>query len=678
MHLSELRIRNFRACLDTSIHLKRDLTVLVGENNGGKTTVLDALRLLTTPSDPRRKRYPELRDVYRDHPDQPVRLDARFEDLSPTQKGWFITALESPTKATARLGYEWAPPPPGVRRSRATLTVGPRSSPDPEPTTREVVRHVHLPALRDATRDLASSAPGRIEFLLRHLMGESGKEKEKLLIQQAREAFGGLMAKSETLRLASQRVADEFNPLTDGFHPHKARLEFADATLLGLARDLRFRLSQNGVDLADLVETGLGYANLLYLASVLVELAAAKDAELTLLLVEEPEAHLHPQLQAVTLELLRTRARESQDRDTTRGQRAGRIQVIVTTHSPNLASAVPCDHIVVMRSRPGAELGQQSRHEDPSAEAKTLPATPGASPDGEGTPSATSIAKTCSATSQAVAISRLDVDSRLRRKVDRYLDVTRSGLLFSRRVLLVEGLAEALLMPVFARQLFPPGSSELNRFLATAVVAIDGVDFEPFVRLLLCPEEAGGPTIAELVVAVTDDDAVMDDPEDAEAEDGESEGGPTDDTDGGGRAAEHDNGGRRRVRALKAIAKQYGVDDRLDALVTTVTFEHALVEHCEENQDRLAMIASACAKMNKSSGWVERRRKRFISKVQNKPTPRDRASAFMTEFVAKKSFRKGDFAQLLAAELEPPDEPKKSFGVPSPFADALRRLVASP
>lgn len=710
MHLAELTLRNFRSCVDTTVRFEKDLTVLVGENNGGKTSVLDAIRLLTTPSDGRRTRYPEVRDVHRDQPDGPMRIDARFEQLSPTQKGWFLTALTSPTEDTAILGYEWTPPGPGVRRSRPVLTVGPRRSQDPEPIVRDSVRHVHLPALRDAARDLASSAPGRIEFLLRHLMGADAKTKEPALLKAAKDAFDGLMRADGTLQAASDRVAKEFNPLTDGFHPHEARLEFTDATLTGLARDLRFRLSQRGVDLAELTETGLGYANLLYLASVLVELAAAKDAELTLLLVEEPEAHLHPQLQAVTLDLLRRRARESQERTVAAGERAGRIQVIVTTHSPNLASSVPCSHVVVMRSKPQPETEPEAtdaegseQPDEPEAGSTEGPSAEAADPEGPPTP------RPRSPTTQAVAVSRLGIDGALLRKVDRYLDVTRSGMLFSRRVLLVEGLAEALLMPVFARQLFAADSPELNRFHGASVVAIDGVDFEPFVRLLLSPETLGGPTIAERLLVITDDDSAGegDDEglEEEELDDELDEGSREDNTvaaalgqtvggeadakreeepktrgvagAGEGEAVSKLSAGERRKKAFESIARGYGVSERLGVFITKVTFEHALVEHCGDDADKLALVESACAKMNATPGWVKRRRKKFRDDVSSKTTASERAAAFMAAFVTKK-FRKGDFAQLLAAEIEPTGRAPRLFGVPSHFADALTKLVELP
>lgn len=65
MHLGSLTISRFRSCDNVTVSLRRDLTVLVGENNGGKSNVVDAIRLLTLPLSGRRERYPEDEDVRR-------------------------------------------------------------------------------------------------------------------------------------------------------------------------------------------------------------------------------------------------------------------------------------------------------------------------------------------------------------------------------------------------------------------------------------------------------------------------------------------------------------------------------------------------------------------------------------------------------------------------------------
>jgi putative ATP-dependent endonuclease of OLD family len=90
-----------------------------------------------------------------------------------------------------------------------------------------------------------------------------------------------------------------------------------------------------------------------------------------------------------------------------------------------------------------------------------------------------------------------------RQDLERYLDATKSNLLFARRVMLVEGAAELLLIPILAQRVL---GLDLEREGIT-LVAIHGAHFGPFARLFsdrCMPKrcaivaDADGPAVAPL------------------------------------------------------------------------------------------------------------------------------------------------------------------------------------
>jgi putative ATP-dependent endonuclease of the OLD family len=92
MHLKKITLQNFRSFDEGEVELQEDLTIFVGENNGGKSNAIDAIRLLTQPLGGRREIYCEPTDVRFQSPNEGFELETLFIGLDAGQQGRLITA----------------------------------------------------------------------------------------------------------------------------------------------------------------------------------------------------------------------------------------------------------------------------------------------------------------------------------------------------------------------------------------------------------------------------------------------------------------------------------------------------------------------------------------------------------------------------------------------------------
>ncbi len=140
MHLDSLRLERFRSCPDVTINLRSDLTVLVGENNGGKSNIIDGLRLLTLPLNGRRERYPEDDDLRRGSTERTFTVEGRFSGLSDTVKGLLISAVPDPAADLAIFGMRYQCKTSSNSRGKTTLWAGKFDTAEPEPGATELIR----------------------------------------------------------------------------------------------------------------------------------------------------------------------------------------------------------------------------------------------------------------------------------------------------------------------------------------------------------------------------------------------------------------------------------------------------------------------------------------------------------------------------------------------------------
>ncbi len=467
MFISKLSLVNYRNFSNATLPFKKGINTVIGENGSGKTNLFRAIRLLLDDN--------LLRSAYK--------LDERdfHRGLKPWQGHWIIISIEfqelsedeaiqslflhgtgnaegQPLKiatynlifrprADVRLALSKLPPGDEVALSglQASITIdnyetvftGKSTADFNDPKVYKTivgdfaavvfptlmhpsevgaklpallsvsneVAFTHVQALRDVVSDFKANRTNPLLTLLKSKTGELDAAQIAPITAMVRNLNAGIeqlkdvqLVRTDILATVKEAVGEAYSPASLSI---KSDLP-EEAEQLFQALNLFVGESDDGHEGA-IHDLSLGGANMIYLTLKLLEFRYRKKKEsfANFLLVEEPEAHIHTHIQKTLFDRINYS-------DT---------QIIYSTHSTQISEVSNVESMNILGKSGGrVEAFQPGNKLSPS---------------------------------QLVAIQR-------------YLDAVRCNLLFARSVILVEGDAEEILIPVLVKKVLGLTLDELG------------------------------------------------------------------------------------------------------------------------------------------------------------------------------------------------------------------------
>ena len=466
MYISKIKIKNFRNLKDFEIELK-PFTTIIGENNVGKSNLLEAISLvLSNDISAFKKRkleiedfsiqtvqqfkkdmvcnteeqiiFPEIRiDLYFKEPDldqEPIvercwydyesklaRISYLYSYKSPKKKE-YICKTKQLIKEKGKDAMEFVDFP--IEDYEYSIICG-KQDVSVENYWLRMLKVEYLDALRDVKRELNSNSDKK---LLYRILNDRDTANFSKIKEQMLALDNAVKNDKLVLEMLKKDISDYLDKISLETETSTNIVDFQFGSI-ELSEILKKIGMQYGDEAVSIERNGLGRNNLLYIAVILAHLYEKENNFFRVIVIEEPEAHLCPIIQKHLAENL---AKEDVK---------GKQQILVTTHSTHIASYLELKNTVIMyknRNLIDNHYLLKGFNENISRDKQSI------------------------------------------RYLQKWLNATNSTMFFTRKLIFVEGIAEEILLPVFYQ--WQCGKS-LQK-VGCQIINVNGVAFVNFLDIV--------------------------------------------------------------------------------------------------------------------------------------------------------------------------------------------------
>lgn len=514
MYISKIKIKNYRNFDDNGqiIEFAKGVNVLTGNNNAGKTNVIRALQLVFDRNNKQKLTIDDFNKSYSDFSIPPsIQIEVTLQGEKAENENdkvvvyeW-IESLNNEYEAKLTFSYEFPgkieeyknaldkfkSPDGSYDALKAWKTIdklflkkytskifggNPENKNKADAEMLDKFDFQFLDAIRDAERQMFYGHHTILKQVSTYFLDYDIKKGKEITdnnreILDIRDEDFTEMSNKLFSNLKNRISKDTILKYSEETGANRAGKPDFDTNIS--AEDLLFALrlvvQKEGIDVpVPISNNGLGYNNLLYIAIVLSKMKIESQNSIygenakvfPILAIEEPEAHLHPSMQFKLLQFLNKNLSKSGDDGNVR-------QIFITTHSTHITSAVELDSLICLYGN--GKVGYPGKAFGENKDSKNY--------------------------------------------VKRFLDATKSNMLLADKVIFIEGLAEQILLPVFAayqKDINNITNEEklINEHIST--VSVDSRTFNHFLPIFAYEDEVKTPfAINKKVVCITDADPAI-------------------------------------------------------------------------------------------------------------------------------------------------------------------------